>query len=492
MAKYQWTAKDETVGQPPTGLQNALEGSLADWVIAANAGALGGKTIKLVDGLSQARRRLIIPGANGGSGRIDVRGRFYRAGSSSTQSLNFAVVRLKGASATDGYEYRADLDTSSSRPRIGRYNGSAYTEIAEAAAPYGTTNEWLSFRYTFKPDATPNHVLKVWRDSETEETGSVLTTSGLSAAVDGAGVGFGALQVNSSEYNWITVGTGDDDADLTPTEGGGGTPPAGTTTITDVAPGTTSALVTYGYSASDQTGFECRVNGGAASSIGASPATISGLTAGTPYSLEVRAINAAGAGSWSAAYGFSTAAAGDTTPPTLTGVVSFSDVTQTSCTASWPAGSDNVAVTGYEYQIGGTAGAWTDAGNNLSAAITGRTAGATETVYVRAYDAAGNRSTPPIAGTVTLLSASTDGTITVGAALYPVKYSSESVLNESGLRATVLDATTLAEVLNTSGVVCSAGVITITDPALVIGNTYHLAVKTSAGWTGFSDEVTAA
>lgn len=269
------------------------------------------------------------------------------------------------------------------------------------------------------------------------------------------------------------------------------TPPSGTTTITDVSPGTTSALVTYNYSAGDATGFEYRLGGGTAASIGASPATVSGLTASTPYSIEVRAINAAGAGAWSAAYGFSTAAAGDTTPPTLTGVVSFSDVTQTSYTASWPAGSDNVAVTGYEYQIGGTAGAWTDAGADLSEPVTGRTPGATETVYVRAYDAAGLRSSPPIAGTVTLLSASTDGTITVGSALYPIKYSSESVLNESGLRATVLDATTLAEVLNTSGVVCSAGVITITDPALVIGNTYHLVVKTAAGWTGISDPVTA-
>ena len=65
------------------------------------------------------------------------------------------------------------------------------------------------------------------------------------------------------------------------------------------------------------------------------------------------------------------------------------------------------------------------------------------------------------------------------------------MLNESGLRATVLDATTLAEVLNTSGVVCTNGVITITDAALVIGNTYHLAVKTANGWLGVSDGVTA-
>ena len=73
-------------------------------------------------------------------------------------------------------------------------------------------------------------------------------------------------------------------------------------------------------------------------------------------------------------------AAGDAENPTLTGAVTFASITQTSYTAQWPAGLDNVAVTGYEYQIGSTAGAWTDAGNNLSAAITGRTAGTTETI----------------------------------------------------------------------------------------------------------------
>ena len=135
--------------------------------------------------------------------------------------------------------------------------------------------------------------------------------------------------------------------------------------------------------------------------------TITGLTAATPYYPHYLHRDAAGNDSAVASgVQFTTdAPSGDTDPPTLTGSVTFTNVTQTSYTASWPAGLDNVAVTGYEYQIGSTAGAWTDTGNNLSAAITGRTAGATETVYVRAYDAAGLRSTPAISGEVTLLAA---------------------------------------------------------------------------------------
>jgi hypothetical protein len=144
----------------------------------------------------------------------------------------------------------------------------------------------------------------------------------------------------------------------------------------------------------------------AVSASGVQNVTVTGLTASTSYYLHFVHRDAAGNDSAVATSAqFTTSAAGDTTNPDLTGSVTFASITQTSYTAQWPAGSDNVSVTGYEYQIGSTAGAWTDAGNNLSAAITGRTAGTTETVYVRAYDAAGLRSTPAISGSVTLLAA---------------------------------------------------------------------------------------
>ena len=260
--------------------------------------------------------------------------------------------------------------------------------------------------------------------------------------------------------------------------------------------GTAFSLDLSTYFSGTETPFAYSVQSGtlpAGLSLNASTGVISGTptTAGVSSGIVIRVTDAESNTADTNAFSITINVAGDVEPPTLTGSVTFTSITQTSYTAQWPAGLDNVAITGYEYQIGSTAGAWTDAGNNLSAAITGRTAGTTETVYVRAYDAAGLRSTPAISGSVTLLSASTDGTITVGSALYPIKYSSASVLNESGLRATVLDATTLAQVLNTSGVVCTNGVITITDAALVIGNTYHLAVKTANGWLGVSDGVTA-
>lgn len=268
------------------------------------------------------------------------------------------------------------------------------------------------------------------------------------------------------------------------------TPPSGTVTIGTITPSTTSASVPYSYSAADQTGFEYRLNGGTAAAIGTSPATVSGLTASTPYSIEVRAVNASGPGAWSAPANFTTSAAGDVEPPTLTGSVTFTSVTQTSYIPNWPTGSDNVGVTGYEYQIGGTAGAWTDAGNNLSAAITGRTAGATETVYVRAYDAAGLRSTPAISGSVTLESIPASG-INV---TQPLKNNTGTVLaSQSGVRVAVLQAADLVSVYETTGLTTNASGIlaTISDAAIITGQQYHVAIKLADGGVGITGPITA-
>ena len=89
----------------------------------------------------------------------------------------------------------------------------------------------------------------------------------------------------------------------------------------------------------------------------------------------------------------------DTTPPTLTGSVTISGITATSATASWPAGADNVSVASYETSLDGTT--WTNRGNVLTYGFTGLGSSTAYTVSVRAKDAAGNVSAPPIAGSLT-------------------------------------------------------------------------------------------
>lgn len=183
----------------------------------------------------------------------------------------------------------------------------------------------------------------------------------------------------------------------------------GTTTAVGAVSTNEASGTLYWLASTNATETVATVKAGSSQAVtttGSQAVSVTGLIASSSYRLHFVHRDAAGNDSAVASSAlFNTPAEDDTTPPVLTGAVSFADVTQTSYTVIWPAGSDDTGIAGYEYQIGGTGGAWTDAGADLSEPVSGRTPGATETVYVRAYDAAGNRSTPPISGSVTLLEA---------------------------------------------------------------------------------------
>ena len=87
------------------------------------------------------------------------------------------------------------------------------------------------------------------------------------------------------------------------------------------------------------------------------------------------------------------AAAPDTTAPVMTGAISIANITTSGATLSFQAATDDVGVAGYEYSINGGA-SYVNAGLSRSFAVTTLTASTTYQVRVRAYDAAGNRSTP--------------------------------------------------------------------------------------------------
>lgn len=93
----------------------------------------------------------------------------------------------------------------------------------------------------------------------------------------------------------------------------------------------------------------------------------------------------------------------DVTAPTLVGTLTVGTVTQSTAPIAWSAGSDDVGITGYEYSVGGS---YFSMGNVTSYTITGLTAATPYTVSVRAFDAAGNRSTPSITNTFTTSAAS--------------------------------------------------------------------------------------
>lgn len=81
--------------------------------------------------------------------------------------------------------------------------------------------------------------------------------------------------------------------------------PQGIVTIGTITKTDTTASISLTYSLADQTGFEYRIDGGVATT-GASPIPLSGLTQSTTYTIEVRAVNAVGAGNWSTAVNFTT------------------------------------------------------------------------------------------------------------------------------------------------------------------------------------------
>ena len=171
----------------------------------------------------------------------------------------------------------------------------------------------------------------------------------------------------------------------------------------------------------------------------------------------------------------------DTTAPSLSGALTVSNKTGTGYTVSWPAATDDVAVTGYEYRING--GAWTATGNVLTVNIIGRSPG-TDAVELRAFDAAGNRSSA----------------LSVNVVLAPVAITSPPLKNNtgtllassSGWKAYIYVKATGAWVSTMTGSSTdAAGVMTLPDSALVAGNDYRVVVIAPDGGEGLFNAMAA-
>ena len=81
---------------------------------------------------------------------------------------------------------------------------------------------------------------------------------------------------------------------------GGGSVPAGITTVGAITTTETTAEVNYSYNDTDETGFKYRLDGGSLVDVAlVNPFTITGLTQGTAYAVEVLAYNATGDGTLS-------------------------------------------------------------------------------------------------------------------------------------------------------------------------------------------------
>lgn len=408
-------------------------------------------------------------------------------------SADFHVVTTNTAYAA-GVLARAQSGVDTSywarwRPGTGwqlfRYDAGTPTQLGSTVAETISAGTTRRIRLRCAGD-----VVSVYRDAETSPIITVTDASPITAA-GYAGILVSALTTAGPHLdNWSadTLDAGDTTA---PTL----TSPTGTATGATTASGTVSTNEGNGTlyflastNASESAATVKAASSQAVSATGSQSVSFTGLTASTTYYAHYVHRDAAGNDSTVASSAsFTTSAAGDTTLPTLTGTITISSLTTTSYTATWPAGSDNVAVTGYEYRIAG--GSWVDRGNNLSVDITGRTPGATEAFEVRAYDAAGNRSTPALSASVTLNSATATVTVTE-----PLKNNTGTLLaSQSGITASVLSASTLASVHTATGLTTNAsGVLAaISNAALTTGQQYHVAIKLADGGVGITGPITA-
>lgn len=216
------------------------------------------------------------------------------------------------------------------------------------------------------------------------------------------------------------------------------------------------------------------------SSTGAKTTSITGLTASTSYYAHFQHKDSANNNSTVVTSAQFTTLTPDSTNPTMTGSVTISAKTTTSYTATWSAGSDNVAVTGYEYRL--NAGSWVDLGAVLTVNISGRTPGATDTFEVRAYDAAGNKATA-LSQSVTLFI----GTITIPA----VKDWGTGNLKtaQTGVQVDIHNISTGALVVRKTGQTTHAttGVCVVQDAAIADATTYEVITRFADGSKGMWD-----
>jgi chitodextrinase len=200
------------------------------------------------------------------------------------------------------------------------------------------------------------------------------TTYACSVAANCSGGGSGS----PSSINVTTTNSADTQPPSTPTN----------LTASNTTP--TSTDLTWNASTDNVgvTGYRVYVDGNLETTTANTNYTVTGLSAGTTYNMEVSAIDAAGNESGRASTNVTTPTPDTQAPSVPTNLVA-SNVTQNSTDLSWDASTDNVGVTGYRVYVDGNLEATTA---NTNYTVTGLSAGTTYNMEVSAIDAAGNES----------------------------------------------------------------------------------------------------
>ena len=197
----------------------------------------------------------------------------------------------------------------------------------------------------------------------------------------------------------------------------------------------TSADVSWNGTA---TGYEVRLNGGTPETVSTTSKTFTGLTAGTAYTVEVRAVCASSQSAW-VSTSFTTQNESGITPPTVN-TLAATEVTHEAATLNGTitAGSEAITAQGFMYKAS-SATDWTTVaatGTNISATVNNLTA---ETAYE--YKAFATTASGTVEGAVesfTTLAASGLADAESGAIkamIYPNPAKDKATLSLTGLTA---------------------------------------------------------
>src|SRR5207302_673389 len=147
------------------------------------------------------------------------------------------------------------------------------------------------------------------------------------------------------------------------------------------------------------TGYRVYRDGTLVASPSGTSVSITGLSAGTPYSFTVSALDAAGNASAQSAPLSATPTRRSSDLPSTPANLAASVVSASQIDLAWAAATDNVGVTGYRVYRDGTLVA---SPSGTSVSMTGLTAGVPYSFTVSAPDAAGTVSAPAAALFVTI------------------------------------------------------------------------------------------
>jgi chitodextrinase len=305
------------------------------------------------------------------------------------------------------------------------YVGVGQISIASSASEFviafnGVRDLCCSTTHTFEVVLRPNGTILLQYGTITL---NVPTTVGIESQDGSAGVPVPSVTSNSAFR-------------LTPNAASSSTPTADATppVISGIGAGSiTSSGAAISWSTNEPS--DTQVEYGTTTAYGASTAivatmvtvhsqSLSGLLPATLYHYRVRSRDAAGNLTISGDGSFTTAAAPDTTAPSVPAGLTATAASSSQVNLAWTASTDNIGVSGYRVYRNGTQVATTTLPSYSNSGLTA------DTLYsftVSAYDAAGNASTqstavsartlPPPDTTAPVISGMAAGSITTGGAL---------------------------------------------------------------------------